>query len=233
MTTAIMQPYLLPYLGYWQLIDSVDIFVIYDDAQYLKGGWINRNRIIVNGHDRLFSLPIAKAPVTARINERRFAEPFLERRRSLLDLFANSYRHAPYFKDIFPCLEETFSNDKTNVATFLEHQIRRVCQLIGIRTLIVSASSINISSGTSGAARVIALAKAIGGTQYVNAIGGKVLYSKDHFLAAGIDLRFLRVGELNYDQSDTDWIPHLSIVDVLMNCGVDETKKLLIKKVIE
>jgi WbqC-like protein family len=216
---AIMQPYLFPYIGYFQLIDAVDLFIVYDNIKYTKKGWINRNRLLQDGKDVLFSLPLKKDSDELDIRERTLAADY--RADKLLNQFRGAYRGAPYFAQTFPLLEATLRHEDTNLFGCLDHALRGVCRHIGIGTEIRVSSTIDIDHGLRSQDKVIALCRAVGASTYINSIGGVDLYSKAAFAEHGIELQFLKPGPVEYPQHGAAFVPWLSIVDVLMFNPVD------------
>jgi WbqC-like protein family len=213
-STAIMQPYFMPYIGYFQLVASVDVFIVYDNLQYTKKGWINRNRFLRDGQDSLFSLPLKRASDFLDIRDRELAADFSSDK--LLNQLATAYRRAPQFAQTFPLLERIVRCDERNLFLFVERSIRHVCEHLEIPTEFRRSSSIAIDHSLKGQAKVLAICEAVGTGTYVNAVGGTDLYSKADFLARGIDLRFIKSMPIEYAQFGAPFVPWLSIVDVLM-----------------
>ena len=214
MKLGIMQPYFLPYIGYFQLIAAVDVFVVYDNIKYTKRGWINRNKMLVKGSDKIFSIPLKKDSDSLDIVQRELAENF--DRRKLLNQFKESYKHAPNYEQVFPTLEQIIINEDTNLFAYLNYSISRICELLGIDTEIVVSSGLNIDHSLKGKNKVLALCKALKAETYINTIGGIDLYDKEQFAKERIDLNFINTLPLEYSQSSEKFTPCLSIVDVLM-----------------
>jgi hypothetical protein len=211
---AIMQPYFFPYIGYFQLIAAVDLFIIYDNIKYTKKGWINRNRILLNGRDMPFTLPLKGASDFLDLREREVAADF--DRDKLVNQLRGAYAKAPQFKRMFPVLEEILRHPEANLFEFLRNSIIRMCDIIGITTRIVVSSTIAIDHELKSQDKVLALCQAVNAQAYVNAIGGMELYSKEEFRARGIELSFIRSKPFVYPQFGADFVPWLSIIDVLM-----------------
>lgn len=214
MKLGIMQPYFLPYIGYFQLIATVDQFIVYDSIKYTKKGWINRNRMLLNGRDAIFSLPLMKSSDSLDIVERELAANF--DRGKLLNQFKGAYGSAPQFKLIFPILTRIIQHEDANLFRFVYHSIVRLCEHLDIKTEIRISSEIPIDNTLKGQDRVLALCKATGADTYVNPIGGFDLYSKEEFCVQGIDLQFIKPILIEYAQFGDAFVPWLSIVDVLM-----------------
>ena len=214
MKLAIMQPYFFPYIGYFHLANAVDSFVVYDNIQYTKKGWINRNRILKNGSDALISLPIKRASDYLDIRQRSMADDF--NRKKMLNRIRGAYSGAPYFKLTFPLIEQIIQNENTNLFRFLHNSIVKSFEHLGIATAIRKSSDIDINHNLKGQDKVLALCEALGASTYVNAIGGIELYSKKAFLERNIDLKFIRSNLIEYPQFKHDFCPWLSIIDVMM-----------------
>ena len=209
-----MQPYFLPYIGYWQLIAAVDAFVVYDNIKYTKKGWINRNRFLRNGVEDTFSLPLRKDSDFLDVNQRFLADAF--DRENLLNRFREAYRKAPEFSSVMPLLERIIRNPAANLFEYILWSIRSACKLLEIKTPLVVSSTIACDHSLKSAERVQAICKALGADTYVNPVGGIELYSKEDFARNGIDLKFLKALPFEYEQGGNAFVPWLSILDVLM-----------------
>lgn len=214
MKLGIMQPYFLPYIGYFQLIAAVDKFIVYDNIKYTKKGWVNRNRMLQNGKDVMFSLPLKNDSDSLDICERELAPNF--NRDKLLNQFKGAYRCAPYFGQTFPLIENVVRYEDTNLFRFLHHSIIKTCEYLGITTEIVISSGVAIDHGLKNQEKVLALCEAVGAPTYVNAIGGMELYSKEKFRQKDIELKFIKSHPFEYAQFGDEFIPWLSIMDVMM-----------------
>jgi hypothetical protein len=214
MQIAIMQPYFLPYIGYWQLIAAVDAFVVYDNIKYTKKGWINRNRFLRNGVEDIFSLPLRKDSDFLDVSQRFLSDSF--EREDLLNRFREAYRKAPEFSSVLPLLEGIIRHPASNLFDYIFASIQSVCEFLGIKTPIVVSSTIDCDNFLKAAERVQAICKALGADTYVNPVGGMELYSPENFASIGIDLKFLKALPFEYPQSGNPFVPWLSIIDVLM-----------------
>lgn len=219
MKVAVMQPYFLPYIGYFQLIASVDQFIVYDNIKYTKKGWINRNRMLLNGVDVMFSLPLKKGADSLDVMERELAQDF--DRASLLNKFTGAYRGAPQFELTFSLLERIVHCEEANLFRFIHHSIVRMCEHLGIKTVIAISSDVAIDHTLKGQDKVLALCKASDADTYINTIGGVELYAKNDFHVRGLNLQFLKSQPIEYAQFGTPFVPWLSIVDVLMFNSLD------------
>ena len=225
MTVAIMQPYFLPYIGYWQLMAAVDRFVVYDNIQYTKKGWINRNRFLRNGAAAVFTLPVKKAPHTFDVVARAIADEFDPD--ALLNPLEDAYRAAPFFSAVFPVLQDVIRYATRNLFAYLHHSLTAVARYLEIATPIVVSSTIEADHALTGEGRVLGLCQALGATRYINSMGGRELYSPAAFEARGIELRFLRPQLPSYPQYDHPFVPELSIVDVMMFNSRDAVRAML------
>lgn len=227
MTIAVMQPYFFPYIGYFQLMNVVDQFVVYDNIEFSRKGWINRNRVLVNGADIFVTIPLKKDSDYLMIHERFLADNWSTESVKILNRIRESYRRAPYFKEIMPFLEDLINYREPNLFLFLYNSIFQVKRLLGISATLVVSSTISIDHSLRSQEKVIALCKAQNATKYFNPIGGLNLYDKQRFLQEGLHLNFIRSQEVNYDQFENPFVPWLSIIDVLMFNSIDRVKYFL------
>jgi len=227
MTIAIMQPYLFPYIGYWQLIQAVDTFVVYDNIQFTKKGWFHRNNILLNGERSLFSIPLKKDSDYLDVVDRVLSEDSDNQIKKIIARIEGSYRHAPYFNDVFPLIKDIFSSTERNVFYYIYNSILAINEYLGIKTKIVLSSTLDTDKQLMADERVIAINKILHADRYINAIGGQELYDKDKFLAEDIILNFLSSETVEYKQFDNEFIPRLSIIDVMMFNSKDQIKEML------
>jgi hypothetical protein len=213
-----MQPYLFPYIGYFQLLNAVDRFVVYDDVAFIKQGWINRNRILVNGQPTYFTIPIKHASSFAPIRDTYVDddpqhERWVEKTLKTID---NAYRRAPEFARVFPLVEHVLTTQTTRVSQLAVASLKTVAELLEIRTAWVEDCDRYDNALLKGEDRVLAICRAEGATDYINVSGGRDLYSRDRFAAAGVRLQFVQSRPLEYRQFRDPFVPSLSIIDVLM-----------------
>lgn len=209
-----MQPYFLPYIGYFQLIAAVDTFVVYDNIKYTKKGWINRNRLLRDGAPVTFSLPLAAGSDSLDIVERELASSFAAAK--LLAQFVGAYAKAPHFAQTLPLLRTILQWPEPNLYRYLLHSIGQVCCHLQLDTQIVTSSDIPIDVDLKAQDKVLALCKALNANHYINPIGGTELYQREVFAEHGMRLSFLRATEFSYPQFDKPFVPWLSIIDLLM-----------------
>lgn len=207
-----MQPYLFPYVGYFQLIQSVDAFVIYDDVNYMKGGWINRNFILSRGGKKLITLPLDGASPNKHINQVNVGG----RRRKFIETIRQAYGKAPQFAEVFPLIEDVLQQQHANLALFLEYQLRSLCNYLDIHPIWYVSSDLQKDNNLRGEEKVLAICEELGATHYINAQGGRALYVAEEFQNRGITLSFLEPRFISYRQFDGEFVPSLSIVDLMM-----------------
>lgn len=220
-----MQPYFLPYIGYWQLINIVDIFVVYDNIQYTKKGWINRNRFLQNGKDSLISIPLKKGSDYLNINERNISSNF--NKKKLLLQLKNAYLKAPQRNEILPLLEEIIMFEDDNLFNYILNSITKICSYLKINTKIIVSSTIEINHALKAQDKVLALCNALGTNHYINAIGGQELYNKKAFSESHINLQFIKTNEHEYKQYENEFVSSLSIIDILFFNDKNQIKQIL------
>ena len=220
-----MQPYFVPYIGYWQLLAAVDRFVVYDNIEYTKKGWINRNRFLRNGGDAPFTLPLKKGSDFLHVRERSLADDFNPA--TLLNPFREAYRKAPHFDDVFPLIETIVTAAPKNLFDYLLHSLRATAAYLEISTPIVVSSTVPIDHSLKSGEKVLAMCGALGANRYLNTIGGRTLYAADAFAAAGVELKFIQTRPLTYPQLGQTFVPGLSILDVMMFNSPDAVRRLL------
>jgi hypothetical protein len=230
MKVGIMQPYFLPYIGYFQLISAVDLFIVYDNIKYTKKGWINRNRLLLNGSDFTFSLPLKKDSDYLNVVDRELSADF--NRQKFLNQIKGAYVKAPQFSMVWPLLEKIVAYEDRNLFRYIYNSILEICNFLEINTKIRLSSEVLIDHDLRNQDKVIALCRAVGATTYLNASGGIDLYSKQSFEDAGMHLNFIKSLPFEYPQLGCDFVPWLSIIDILMFNAVAEAKNHLLKNYI-
>jgi hypothetical protein len=227
MIVGIMQPYFMPYIGYFQLINSVDEFVIYDNIQYTKKGFINRNRILSNGTDQLFSLSLKKDSDYLNVVERELSGLWEKDKNKILNTIKSSYSKAPYFEESFDLISKCLNNSEVNLFRFIYDSIVLVNEYLDIKTKVIISSTIDIDHTLKSQDKVLAICKERNATQYINSIGGVELYNKEIFKQNNIELNFIKSNLIQYKQFNNEFIPWLSIIDVLMFNSKEEINKYL------
>ena len=219
------QPYLFPYIGYWQLMNYVDVFVISDSMQYINKGYINRNNILVNGKKHLFTLQVMGVKSDKLINEIEVGN----NGRKILSMIHHSYRKAQYFDEVFPMVEEILLNKEKNLAKYVGYSLETIALYLDMNTKFMYLSDLQGETSLKAQERTIDICKRLGADQYINAIGGKNLYDEDSFKDVGISLYFLNVEIVKYKQFNNEFVPSLSIVDILMFNSKAEIKNIMEK----
>lgn len=228
-TLAIMQPYLFPYLGYFQLIAAADRFVVYDDVTYIKNGWINRNRILDPRKDRTiatFTVPLRGAGSHVAIRDVAINEATDWRRRLLLTI-SQTYKRAPQFERVFSLVSGVITRPETHIRALAVESLRAVCAYLDLSREWVESSSVYGNRELAGPTRVLDICRREGATRYVNAIGGRKLYHQPDFADAGLELRFVEPALFTYPQLENAFVPGLSIIDVLMFNERDRVRRSL------
>jgi hypothetical protein len=229
MKLAIMQPYFFPYIGYFQLLKVIDKFVVYDDVAFIKQGWINRNRILVNGQATYLTVPVKHASSFRPIREIEVDDGPQNRLwpARLLNSIDNAYRRAPEFAHVFPLVEAVLLSGAVGVADLAVRSLLAVARHLDLHPEWVETSSVYANAELTAQDRVLDICRAEGAAEYVNAQGGAALYSTDDFARAGIRLRFIQADPLEYTQFGAPFVPWLSIIDVLMFNSPTAVRELL------
>lgn len=230
MKLAIMQPYFFPYIGYFQLINSVDKFVIYDDVNYIKQGWINRNKILVQNKPLLFTLPLQNSSSFIKIND-----TFINDKVyniwviKFIKTIEQSYKKAPFYDNVnqLICQLINFKDSQVSISELNYYFLNSICEYLGIKTELVRSSCIYKNSHLNAQERLIDICLLEKANIYINPIGGVELYDKISFKTNEVDLFFLKSNPIFYDQSCNEFIPWLSIIDVLMFNSIEEIKSML------
>lgn len=228
MKLAIMQPYLFPYIGYFQLINAVDKFVFYDDVKFINKGWINRNRILVNLNSHLFTVPLLNANQNTLIKDLKLAvnEKWKYKFLKTIEL---AYKKAKCFNIVFPNIEAVINMRSKFLFEWHLTSFHFIMNFLAIYTTLIHTSTNYNNQHLKGQARIIDICIQESCQQYINAEGGINLYCKNVFKEAGIELSFLKTGDIIYEQFKNQFVPCLSIIDVLMFNSVDQISSFLNK----
>jgi WbqC-like protein family len=226
MRLAIMQPYFLPYIGYLQLMNAVDKFVLYDDVNYINKGWINRNRLLVNGQEYLFTIPLKDASQNKLINEIYLSDD-PKWRGKLLKTFEQAYKKAPFYLTAFAITEKIINLDAEKVSDWIAGSFEILIEHLGIQTQIIPSSTIYENTHLKGPERILNICQQEKADHYINPIGGTDLYDKSDFEQVGIQLNFLKSKPLIYSQFKNEFVPWLSIVDIMMFNDVPDIQNFL------
>ena len=210
-----MQPYFFPYIGYFQLIHAADVFVIYDDVNFMKKGWINRNILKVNGEDKRFTFPIEKVSQNKKIMDLKLAKDELWWTKFSKNLELN-FSYSPFYQETMDLYNAIKDFPERNLAAFVGNSIVRICTHLNLSTKIVFASEFNILDSVVGESRIMYICKQLGATTYINAINGQSLYSKPNFAEQSLELKFIK---LKKDEFINSFDPYLSTLQALMEFG--------------
>lgn len=227
MKIAIMQPYFFPYLGYFQLIIAVDKFIFYDDVNFIKKGWVNRNRIITNNLVNNINLGLIKASQNKKINEISIITDDFNK---TLKTIQHSYSKAPFFKEVYTLIENYFLSltPKNLLSEATANSILKVCEYLGInRSFEFSSEKYPNTRGMERGDRLMAICHENKADKYINPLGGTELYKKEVFKDNKIELQFLKPKLETYQQWGGDFISGLSIIDVLMFNSKTDVKRML------
>ena len=228
MKVAIMQPYIFPYIGYFQLINLVDKFIIYDDVNYIKKGWINRNKILNNGSELYFSIPIKKSSQNKLINQLLLGDDYDYWKKKFLNSLNFSYKKAPNFESSYNLISRILNYETLDLTKFLKFSILETCDFLEIPTNIHTSSEAKYdNSNLKSSDRILDISKKEKSSEYFNLIGGINLYEKKEFQKYNIELKFIRTLNFKYNQISNDFHENLSIIDIIMNCSKDEIKDFM------
>ena len=224
MIVAANQPYFLPYISYWQLINAADVFFIGDNYAYIKRGWINRNRILFRGAPELFGIEVAHVSSFSLISELSIVK--IDKRKKMNKLY-EAYHKAPYYDIGIQLVEEILDCQEENLSEFLIASIKTICRYLEINTPIRRTSELEGNDAFKREARIFDLCHRLGAENYINPIGGKTIYSVEEFAAQGISLRFINTDDIRYRQFGDTFVDKLSILDVIMFNSRDEIREML------
>ena len=224
MKLGIMQPYFMPYIGYFQLMKAVDKYVVYDDVNYIKGGWANRNHILINGEKEMFTVTLQKASQNKLFNEIVIGDDF----KKLMKTLQMNYSRAINFDQTMVLMERIISFPNKQLAVFIANSFREILSYLSVETEILMSSEIPKDNSLRGKDKIIQICEILGADTYYNAVGGKNLYDQEEFREHGITLNFVDSLPQVYSQLHTrEFVSGLSMVDVLMNNTKDEVNRLL------
>jgi hypothetical protein len=226
MRLGIMQPYFFPYLGYFQLISTVDKFIFLNDVNYIKKGWINRNRILVNNSDFFLTVPLSKSSQNIKINQIEISKQGEWNKKILKTIFQN-YKKAPFFDETYKLVEKVLAFNYTKVDELSKSTVLYTCEHLNIETTFGDSEGCYHNNFLKGKERILDICLQENAIKYINLPGGKELYNQSLFQSKGIDLQFICSGSIYYNQFSTHFLPNLSIIDVLMFMGKEGTKRIL------
>ena len=228
MKLGVMQPYFFPYLGYFQLIDAVDVFVFYTDVNFVKQSWMNRNSILGRDGKLLFSIPLSNGKSGVKIHDVQISQKREVWEKKFMRTLEYSYRKAANYEVGYELVRECFSFQGASLAEFNVHSVVTLCQWMGINTKIVQSSEGYQNRERERVSRLIDICQKEGADCYVNSPGGRSLYTQEDFQQSDIKLRFLEPKLKEYPQSEQkSFVEGISIIDLVMNIRAEEVKALL------
>ncbi len=229
MKLALMQPYFLPYLGYFSLIKSADHFVFFDTPQYIRRGWMNRNRIIhPKDGANYITIPIEKAPRETPINKIKisYSSDWVQKIFGQLEVYK---KRATHYKEVVSLLQDILKEKYTHLSLLNIESTLQICKYLemDVDHSVFSKLEVNVETAKSADEWGLNTTKALGYTTYINPPGGMGLYESDKYNKAGIKLEYIKNRLSPYNQHNQPFIPGLSIIDAMMFCSVNEVKSLI------
>lgn len=231
MKTAIMQPYLFPYIGYFQLINSVDKFIFFDDVQWMKGGWINRHTVLKNSEESLLTLAVLKHSYKSQINEV-VIRPDSKGKQEYLAKLRSYYFKAPYFEKTYSIIESIFDYENNNIAQFIYNSFIELNKVLETDTQFILSSSLDYDRTLHAEGKVLDICKVLETNTYINTVRGQHLYSKEEFKNEEIELLFLDRELDEYRQFNNEFVPYLSIIDIMMFNPMPKVQEMIKKGVL-
>lgn len=223
MIIAIMQPYLFPYIGYWQIINAVDKFIIYDDVNFINKGFINRNKILVQNKPHQFTLELVGASQNKLINQIQIGN----NSKKILLTIEQSYKKSPFFNIVFPLIKDVLNQNEKNLSKFIGYSLKKISDYFNIKTNFIYSSEIKKNNYLKKQDKIIDICQRLNATHYINPINGKELYDRKLFTENGIKLSFIHTKSFKYQQFNSEFRSFLSIIDVMMFNKKDQIKSLL------
>ena len=225
---AVMQPYVFPYLGYFQLIRAVDRFVIFDDVHFIKRGWIHRNAILSNGQALRFTIPLNRASQHKLINETELHPvEYAAWQQKFLKTLRQNYKSAPHFASVFSIVEKVLNEPGPTIATLATASLRAVADYLQLSTTFVVSSSLTYDRNTKGQEKILTIVQEQEASVYINPPGGAELYEPKAFAEKEVWLQFIQPHEVSYPQFKEPFVPNLSILDVMMFNDSSQIQQLL------
>lgn len=227
---AIMQPYVFPYVGYMNLANASDKFVFYDDVYFIKKGWINRNRIILGGEPYRFTIPLKRQSQNVLIKDTEVSglSIFADK---LLKQLDSEYKKAPHKTKVLDYVREVLTDNHKNISEVAIASVKLFFRYVGVeKDFHYSSREFESTRGLEKADRLIEITKLLDSEEYINAIGGTTLYTKEFFASNGVTLNFVKPSLVPYvhcNARDGIFNPGLSIIDIMMNISECEIRNHL------
>ncbi len=223
-TVVIHQPDFIPYLGFFHRLLQADLFIILDDVQFLREGWHHRDKIKTQNSAKWHTLKIKKAPLGTTIKDIVLLEDTKWKKDNLNQIKEN-YKKAIYFDEIYPFLEILYSsNDKFLIDVNLK-SIEMLNNFFDIKIQTVLSSSFNIDSKANEL--VVELLQKVNATHYISGVGAKDYFQAEPFNNAEIEVVWQDFNHPVYPQLHGEFIPYLSSIDLLFNCGIEKSREIL------
>ena len=222
MNIAIMQPYFFPYLGYFQLLSNCDEFILLTEVNYIKRGWIHRNRIKMHERETRFGLNISEASQNKKINEHQIHSGKEEAKRKVF----NAYKNSKNFDQWFPTISNAIMHPCDSLSDYLANSLFKTSLLLDIDTKIIKDSDIEYDRTKRGSNLILEICRSRRASTYINLPGGKDIYNSQDFLAEGIELCFMKeYNPANYKHLDPNF-SCLSVVDKLACVEIETLRKV-------
>jgi len=227
MKLAIMQPYFLPYIGYFQLINHVDEFIILDNVNFINKGFINRNKLSSHNGELTFSLPIKRKSQNKKIHECFLSPEYIKWRTKFYKTLNQNYKTFPFFDETMLVIEKILNFESQNLASFVTHSIKCIAETLELKAEINVNSRSYKNQNVTAQDRIINICKQAGATTYINSSGGVELYDRSVFMKNGLNLHFINSDISGLANKIQNRNPYLSIIDLLMTLGKKKTIQLL------
>lgn len=229
MKLGIMQPYFFPYIGYFQLINYADKWVVFDVVQFIRHGWINRNRILKPSEGwQYITVPLKKYR-----RETPIKDILISGETDWQDRIFRQLEHykkkAPYYSQVLDYLEDCFSSKDTNILDLNIISLKKTCKYLGIKFdySVFSEMNLEIDPVSHPGEWALKISEALNASEYVNPPGGREIFNKKQFEEANIDLNFLEVNLKEYNQRRSTFEDGLSMIDVMMFNSPEEINEFL------
>jgi hypothetical protein len=226
-TVVVHQPDFLPHLAFFHRLLHADLFVILDTAQYVDGtsrSWMNRDKIKTPQGEKWLTVSVKKAPRGTAIREMQLSGD-VDWKTTNLNLIRENYRLAPYYSEVCPHIEALYAHECRRLMDFNVKSIDILMGLFEIRVSLLLASELNCAGANNEL--LVDILKKVGATRYLSGIGARAYFDPKPFCEAGIDVVWQEFVHPRYAQMHGAFIPHLSSIDMLFNCGIVRSRELL------
>lgn len=214
----------MPYIGFWQEVNAVDTYVFFDDVNFINRGWINRNNVLVNAKKHMFSIALSNASQNRLINEIDIVDDFSKFRKTIV----MSYKKAPYFEKSMLLIDNILDYPNRNLARFVGNSIEKVSEYLGIDTKFLYSSEIDKDMSLHRQNKILDICERLKATDYYDSTGAMELYDKPTFKLHGMTLSFVKSNITSYRQYNNEFVPGLSIIDVLMFNNIEKIRTMLL-----